>query len=424
MPNLFETHRLGELDRLGSDAIDFGDGEKIHLIVQCKGFELPVFGESQLKQCQAEVAKFKRLNMKTDAYWLVINRHVISTEDRAAIMSALSDLVTSGQVAEALLLDPALLIAKLRDTALVQIGHWTTDSLNQAASDRRKYLQVVNYIEPVPFVIDGRLRDNPSSYFAEYLEHERSKRAKNQFGKDRRPPRVLLTGSFGFGKTSTLLETSRLLIESGLHAIYIPATALSARAFSSGHGLISDILTAVLPYEKELSQLAMQVAVDALRDRLQSSDDWILLLDALDESPFSDNQQKIHGLLGGMIDAGLTARSSSSAVGVSSTTSASVIAASSAERIRTGSHSTMSTCFPSGCSGDTICSLERSHCPMAGPHVTTATPFHAARNATRLWGKWSRSGSAKSSTVGRTRSKISSRTAEASNCLCGSDSFI
>src|SRR4051812_7103240 len=100
MRDLFETHRLGRLDRLGSDAIDFSHKGEVRLVIQCKGFEKPNFDENQREQCLTEVAKFARLGLKTRAYWLAVNRPVTEGVDRKPIEAALAGLVSSGQVSE------------------------------------------------------------------------------------------------------------------------------------------------------------------------------------------------------------------------------------------------------------------------------------------------------------------------------------
>lgn len=301
----FETRRLGELDRLGSDVISFDAAGTVQLVIQCKGFEKPVFGASQLKQCLNEIAKFKRLDLTSKSYWLALNRNVTESDDRKQILAALDDLVTSGQVEEALLLDPSVLVKKLRETILERIASWLKERLAGVSEQRREYLDLVNYIEPVPFALDDKVLINPSQHFAQLVSQERAARPVGQAGKDRKPPRILLTGSFGFGKTSCLLETSRVLMQEGLHPIYMHATSLAEPAFRDGHGLLGTILDSLLPEDHEMTTLARSAAIDALRLRVQNSDDWILLLDALDENPLSQSASRIQSLWGGIIDAGL-----------------------------------------------------------------------------------------------------------------------
>lgn len=305
LPELFETHRLGTLDRLGTDVIDFEDEGDTRLVIQCKGFEEPNFEDKQQRQCLTEIAKYARVGPKTSAYWLVLNRPVKDRAHREAIEAALARLVANGKADEALLIDSTALIGRLRAVAVEQISNWAKERRDQAISDRGAHLGIVEYISEVPFRHDGAQSVDPSARFADLLDLERTQRPSTQFGKDRRPPRYLLTASFGFGKTSALLATAGLLLERDVHAIYMPATRLGDAAFVSGHGLITDILESLLPDDASLSDVTLSLAVDALRKELQSSDRWVLLLDAIDENPQANSASKLQALWGGIIDTGL-----------------------------------------------------------------------------------------------------------------------
>lgn len=305
LPSLFSTHRLGELDGLGSDLIDFSDSGEVLLTIQCKGFEKPNFGDAQLGQCLAEIEKYAAKGLPTRRYWLALNRAVVTSADRKAIETALAALVSSAKAGEAKLLDFNWLVRELEQTALTCLHRWAHDHQVRSAADHRANLAVVDYIAGVPFRTSDTDGSDPSSYFASRVLAERDNRPTTQFGKDRKPPRLMLKGSFGFGKTSCLLATTSHLAEKQIYPIYVRAADLKEAAFVSGHGLLVAILETFIPEDANLSKLAFSLAVDTLREELKSSDRWALLIDAIDESAYSSQSSRLSALWGGVIDAGL-----------------------------------------------------------------------------------------------------------------------
>ncbi|MBN9334230.1 hypothetical protein [Devosia sp.] len=306
MPDLFETRRLGELDRLGSDIVDFGEAGNLRLVVQCKGFEKPIFGDSQLQQCLQEIAKYSSSGPQVESYWLALNRAVIDSQHRNKIQCQLDHLVTSGKVTDARLLDFNQIISTLEEVVVNCLRQWASQRQEQSAQEHADNLAVVDYLSDVPFKFADMTRSNPSHYFSELVRNERNDRPQTQFGKDRKPPRILLKGSFGYGKTSALLAASALLLRSDIRPIYLRAADLKdTEAFGSGYGLLAEILGSFVPEDADLSDLASSLAIDTLRREFKHSDDWVLLIDAIDESPFSNNPSKLAALWGGAIDAGL-----------------------------------------------------------------------------------------------------------------------
>lgn len=115
----------------------------------------------------------------------------------------------------------------------------------------------------------------------------------------------MVTSGFGFGKTSLLHALAHRWIETGRHAIYVPAALLEAPAFKHGAGLAEALLDFVLPEGSEIGELGLRVFRDALKDMLSNSRTWILLIDGLDENPSAFNTNNLTTLWGSIADLGV-----------------------------------------------------------------------------------------------------------------------
>ncbi len=301
------TRRLGELDRLGIDAFALtNDRGRFQTIVQCKGFEKPEFGSSQLKQCLNEITKFQKKGAETVEYWLVLNRSIKDRAMRNQVLQELKSLETQGKAKQAILYDFHPLVKLLQGFASDRLSVWSGEKRQTLFDYYNDRLKFVDYIFPIPFDLDGEQLD-PVRYLSHQFSDFFKKLPEHQAGKNRNAPQFLLTSSFGFGKTSTLQALAREWIGDINHVIYVPAALLSDETFVNAMGLARSLINLLLPDHIETSELVLDLLRDTLRSDLSKSVNWILLIDGVDENPNSINPNCISGLWGSIRDFGLPA---------------------------------------------------------------------------------------------------------------------
>jgi hypothetical protein len=217
-----QSSHLGEFDSQGIDCFVISDDERnVKLIIQCKGFEVLNYEKNQHSQCRREIAKYRAKGPPAEDYWLVLNRPIKSRKYRAELDTDLKGLVQSGKVKNAIFLDLLGLADRLSEFFLAKLLRWSEQKRNELVDYYAKRMSFVRYIEDVPFTPGNRI--NPVKYLIELFNEHLSRLHKDQTGRYRNAPRVLLTSEFGFGKTSTLHSVSERWVQEGRHLIYAPA---------------------------------------------------------------------------------------------------------------------------------------------------------------------------------------------------------
>jgi hypothetical protein len=301
------TKRLGRMDRAGIDAFSVAlDDDSILAAIQCKGFELLEYGGDQHRQCRDEIAKYKTKGPIVEEYWLVINRSIKDRGMRTELLSDLTDLVESGKATKVELLDLEPMLGRLRDLSAKRLAIWAEAKRAELFNYYAQRMKFVDYISAVPFNSDP-IQIDPTSYILGRVERFFQNLREHQTGKYRPAPKILVTSSFGFGKTSALQALARSWIESGGHLIYAPAALLEDVAFANASGLADALLNFLIPEDAELSQLGHQVFRDTLRDTLAKSKDWLVLIDGLDENAAAFKPNSLSTLWGSMRDLGIPA---------------------------------------------------------------------------------------------------------------------
>ncbi|MFL6843613.1 MAG: NACHT domain-containing protein [Allosphingosinicella sp.] len=304
LPSTATTRRLGELDRQGIDIIQYNDPSlSASKAIQCKGYERP-FHSSELPKLQKEIDKFTQLGPVVDEYWLVLNRAIERLEDRQKIEAWLHQLVSKGRAATAKLLDLEGILVTLGDLAASQIAEWSTAAQKKLREDYRARLEVVRYINDVPYVSESTGR-NPARLLSATTQAYLAKLGPDTTGKNRSPPRYLLTGGFGFGKTSTLHALAAEWLQLGKRIIYTPAALLDEEAFTNAAGLASELLRLIHPEDKDLTDPELRLFKTLLKKEIARSNDWLLIIDGLDESPYWEKPGHLAALWGSLSDLGL-----------------------------------------------------------------------------------------------------------------------
>lgn len=304
IPNFAAGRRLGERDRLGIDLYQYDPASGRETIaVQAKTVEREV-KERHVAAFKKEFEKYVRLGPPVDEYWLAINKPIMEKSDRAAIAEALQEIVTAGKARIVRLLDVDALILHLALLANDRLIAWSHDARLSLRAEYAKRLEIVSYIHDVPFILDEK-RTNPSAVIAGEARKFLDTVPDKQAGSQRKPPRFLIKSGFGFGKTSTLHAIADAWIKQHGHALYVPAANLPVEAFVSSAGLTDAILKTILPEQSDPHPLCRKLLRDTLRSNLMKSRDWILLIDALDESEYWSSQNHLTSFWGSIAELGL-----------------------------------------------------------------------------------------------------------------------
>lgn len=305
MEGTAQTKRLGQLDRMGLDAITIAaDDATYKFAIQCKGFEVPEYATDQHKQCRAEIVKYKEKGPPAAEYWLVVNRPIKDRSMRRELEADLATLVAAGKVGKAVLLDSEPMINILRELATAKLTQWSNEKRKELFEYYRSRMQFVQYIADVPF---NGTQSKPVDHIFDRLKTFFESLPEHQTSKYRRPPKILVTSEFGFGKTNTLQALAGKWIESDGHLVYAPAALLNVGAFKNTAGLADALLTFLMPDDVEVSQLAFDMFRDTLRSKLAKSKGWLVLIDGLDENAAVFKANSLAALWNSMSDLGVPA---------------------------------------------------------------------------------------------------------------------
>lgn len=301
------TRRMGRLDRQGVDAYVVGDETiETEIVVQCKGFEAVEYGKDQHRQCLDEVRKFQKKGPKTKEYWLVINRPIINRDQRTELMESLGSLIKDGKVRNAQLLDLDHFEKKLRKLGSSCLETWAENKRIDYNKFYRSHIEFVAPIRQVPFKAENEGQD-PSKFIFKSLQQFYSGLVDAKTGKNRHAPQFLLTSSFGFGKTTTLHLLANDWLENGQKLIFIPAAVMGDRAFSAAAGVAAEMLNFLIPEDTDVPKLVYEMLRDVLKSDLSKSSGWTVLIDGIDENPYSLNPNCITALSDGLKDVGIPA---------------------------------------------------------------------------------------------------------------------
>jgi hypothetical protein len=280
------TKRLGLLDQKGIDAFCLGKMlGKFEIVVQCKGFEKLEYGPDQHRQCLAELKKYKKLGSRVKEYWFVVNRPIIITQYRQEILHNLSLLEKSGKVIKAELLDRDIFINRVMQLCDKQIDRWSDILRTEQFTHYMKSMQFTDYVADVPFIREKYVHTSPALKITDELSNYFLSVPEHQTSKHRKVPKLIITSTFGFGKTQTLHAIANSWLANKGHLIFVLAALLDVQAFSNTAGIVHSLLKLLVPDDFECSDLVMKLMRDVLRKRLSKSTNYILLIDGVDEHP-------------------------------------------------------------------------------------------------------------------------------------------
>lgn len=308
LPNITTTKRLGELDIQGMDIIQFeeNDGAAIRA-VQCKGYERPLNAGHITELCN-EAKKFLQRGPIVDEYWLVVNKSIKRNADRNRIEAELSKLIEGGKARSATLLDI--------DPFAIQLERLAIEKFRRLARSRReivrrRYLRSFNdvgYLPEVPSNFDGFPTHNPIDTIVQTLSDRVVRSGDGHTGRSRNFPRFLVTGSFGFGKTLSLHSLGQLWTDHGFDVLFIPAVKLHDEAFVNSAGIYDFVIGDLFEHDEEFSKehVGYRLIREACK-KVLGSEPWMLLIDAIDESEFWQDPNRLRNLWTSIREIGLPA---------------------------------------------------------------------------------------------------------------------
>ncbi|MEL7281350.1 MAG: hypothetical protein AAGK79_13405 [Pseudomonadota bacterium] len=291
-----QSRRLGLLDRQGIDVFVYRDADQsVEIAIQCKGYERP-FESDQVFALLGEIEKFSQKGPDVKEYWLTINRPIADRNDRNQVETALAGLKRTGKCQSTRLLDLDQLTQFLLERAKERIIGWVNAFRDRSIAEFRGSMGVVDYITGVPFEHEQKLGADPSKHILTELKDFRKSVNPSNTGPYRISPRILLTASFGYGKTSTLQEIAKGWMESGGVALYLPAALLPPGAFTHTAGALESFLDILLPDDEVPNAIAMLFIREAWKKLIRRSNEWLLLIDAIDECDFWSEHDRLSAL--------------------------------------------------------------------------------------------------------------------------------
>jgi len=308
LPNVKGSMRLRDLDKQGIDVLHFDEDDgSIVTAIQCKGIE-GQFKPKHANDFVKEVDKFEAKAPKVQEYWLALNTEIRDPKHRKKVLDRLSKLEASGHVDCALLLDIDHLARKLHDLA---VAKFRTLARLRREQYRQRYLESFDnagYIENVPARTENGTIQNPVALMAQQVRESIDNWGPDCTGPGRRYPRFFLTGSFGFGKTLGLHALGHAWHEMGDDALFVPAVSLHNDAFVHAAGIIDFLIAEIFSSDAEFSQ--DHIAYKTLREACKTilnKEQWMLLIDAIDESEFWNDPSRLQHLWFSIKEIGLPA---------------------------------------------------------------------------------------------------------------------
>jgi hypothetical protein len=270
---------LGTLDKKGIDALAWSDKQPYSLVVQCKGFRVNEheLGDSQTKQCLKSIDSFINSKTQSKEYLLLHNRDNRNQDFREKVNKKLQELVKTGRVKNAFLIDRQTLIRRAFDVMYQKVISYMSEFPADIFKSQFKP------IEKVPLRI-SILKINKNFLEEEKNISNKTASPSQEILRSKKHNIILVIGRAGHGKTTSALET---FSDTTKKIIYVHASKLSSNIRSSKDLLINCfkadvIFKDVLEVDLNIIKLLYRPVVKKVFGNSDSP--LILIIDALDES--------------------------------------------------------------------------------------------------------------------------------------------
>jgi hypothetical protein len=282
-PTEVKTH-----DRAGIDFLVWAENRNFPWVVQCKGFKENDIGPSQLKQILASIRKFANSPYSCGRYVLLHNRTGENREAARIINEALANLVQCGKANTAHLWDRQKFVDEVRRRiGDLIIERMQSDAIRMLHQFEALFRFGTVYVPTVP-VTEKRVIIRRG----ERMQLEEADRRSSETPISERiiaPVKfrwTLLTGSFGAGKTTTVLHAAKT---AGHKIVYVKAEAMTERGPGIGTnallGRAADAMRLFDDYDDPTRVTAERLVGQTLAAILRRRNTgFVLVIDGLDEN--------------------------------------------------------------------------------------------------------------------------------------------
>jgi hypothetical protein len=297
---MIQAPRMQRLDCFGVDLCVPDVGTHFHVVVQTKGFKV----DEQLLDSQVEnlilpsIEKYRRSPLTCDDYVLLHNREGSDRKLAGIIQASLEQLVIEGKAKSAQLWDRDVFIKKIRNQIDTRIRDKLSARSRNLLHQYEKFFHFGSlFVSHVPLSQTTWKPSLPIQQEFDESEFTNTNAAK-LIASPRKVRYALLIGSFGIGKTTTAL---RAVDEKALSVVYVPAHTIRREHGSQGTNYllrnINDELDLLDDLPADTSEVLRDVMGAALgRILRQANDQFVLVIDGLDEHSFYSSVDGLHWL--------------------------------------------------------------------------------------------------------------------------------
>lgn len=290
-PGIIETPNLDHLDRAGLDYVVWSEKYQFPVAVQVKGWEISAekLGYSQVKQCEKSLLSLQeREDISVEKYIILHNRDHRSKTFRTKINALIKKHNKEGTAPKIEIWDRRTFLNNVFDSMKRKLLVALKEDAQRRSALNLDFIQSANNILPIT--------DLPlSSIMAEANQYRLVQRRPHSekiadpaqliLAEDEETELVLLTGEFGYGKTTAV---RRALKMTDAPILYVPGASLD-KTLSSTKDFLSTCLEETEFFDQfidknieSLKRVARAVALYLFSTR---SSYLRLVIDGLDESP-------------------------------------------------------------------------------------------------------------------------------------------
>jgi hypothetical protein len=289
-PSMIQAPRLQRLDRFGVDLCVPESDKHFHVVVQSKGFKVDEqLLESQVRdQILPSIQKYRDSRLTCDEYILLHNRDGANRQFATEIQSALDQLIQDGKAKSVHLWDRFAFVKEVRNHIDRRIREKLLERSRGILRQQEGFFHFGNlYVSDVPLNQttwkpgSPLLQDFDASTFVDT-------HAAKLIASPRKVRYALLIGSFGIGKTTTVLRAADA---KGLLVVYVPAHTIRREHGGQGTNYLLRNLNEELDLLDDLPADTSEVLRDVIgavlgRVLRQPNDLFVLVIDGLDEHSF------------------------------------------------------------------------------------------------------------------------------------------
>lgn len=299
-PSMIQAPRMQHLDRFGVDLCIPESDKHFHVVVQAKGFKVDEqLLKSQVRdQILPSLQKYLNSPLTCDEYILLHNRDGANRQIADEIQSKLDQLVQHGKAKSVYLWDRFLFVKEIRHQIDHRIRNKLLEQSHYILHQQESFFHFGNlFVSDVPL---SQSTWNPGIPLQQDFDAGDfvNTHAAKLIASPRGVRYAILIGSFGIGKTTTVLraaDAKELLV------IYVPAHTIRREYGSQGTNYLLRNLNEELDLLEDLPADTADILRDVIGAALgrilrQPNDQFILVIDGLDEHGFYGTPYGLHWL--------------------------------------------------------------------------------------------------------------------------------